>query len=155
MVRKRSLMKTLFLLLLASTICVAEEGSGPPANAAEAYVAAPVVSWPQSPGDAKSHRTADKKFWTLTAVTAAAAATDGWTTTHSGTFEQWNPWLYGHEVRPARTALAEVAIVATFTTTSYILKRKHVRYWWVPMVVGAVGSSMGAIHNCRLGCSGQ
>jgi len=147
----KTLAKTLLLLLLVSTFCAAEDVVGPSAIApANAFIAPSGISLPDSPS-VKPQRTADKKFWTVTAVTAATVAADGWTTPHSGVFEGWNPWLYGHEIRPARTALAEVAIMATFTTTSYILKRKHVKFWWLPMATGAAGSTAGAIHNCHVG----
>lgn len=148
----KTFVKILLVLFTVSTLCAAENAAGPSAIApANAFIAPSDAPLPDAPS-AKPHHPADKKFWTVTAVTAAAVAADGWTTTHSGVFEGWNPWLYGREIRPARTALAEVAIMATFTTTSYLLKRKHVKFWWLPMAAGATGSAAGAIHNCHVGC---
>lgn len=99
-----------------------------------------------------SPKVTDKKFWAITAFSAAATAADGYTTVNSGecTMEIGNPFLYGVHPTAKRVTLVMGGIYVASVGVSYFLKRHHAKVLWMaPELAPVVGHVQGAVHNAR------
>ena len=102
-------------------------------------------------------KTVDKKFWTVTAFSAASTAADADTTANFGprcTYEETNPGLYGEFPTAKRVTIVMGGLFVASVGASYVLKRYYVHIWKVPLwptpeMYLAYGHAVGAAHNAR------
>ena len=120
-------------------------------------LAASLLTVPITGKDKPAPRTADRKFWALTAATGAVTVLDVELTQH---YLQTAPWhrernpLYGPQpsrVRMYSTVAAENLLGAYL---GYRLKksrhRRLRRLWWVPQTVVIAGHGAGIVVTLRL-----
>lgn len=121
------------------------------------------ICWGQALPDAPSHATADRNFWTLTAINAGATLADAITTAHfvghglpghACQVESVSPELYGRKPSDARVFAVMGAEAVAASGLSYFLKKKHAHVWklqlWtVPLAFQAEVHTLGAVHNLR------
>ena len=101
-------------------------------------------------------KTADKKFWTVTAFSAASTAADAYTTANFGprcTYEE-NSGLYGEFPTAKRVTVVMGGLFVASVGASYVLKRHHVHIWKVPLWPApeaylAYSHAAAAAHNAR------
>lgn len=111
---------------------------------------------PDAPKPNVTGRVADRQFWIVTGLLAAAKATDSITTKRAlnrGAIES-NP-LYGPRPSSARIAGTDVAVFAGEVGIAYLLKRVGRGHWWgrawMMEPAWSIGEgARGAIHNERL-----
>ena len=110
----------------------------------------------------ESQPTVDKKFLLLAAYNGGATLADAITTFKvrgpgSRCTEGWNPALYGQHPTAGRTLSIMGAEAASVTLVSYLLKRKRVHAWklplWpVPMAYAAYAHGNGFLSNMESVC---
>jgi len=102
-------------------------------------------------------QTVDKKFIALTAYNGAATLADAASTAallHDSCHEITNPGLYGTFPSSGRTFAIMGGMEASATLVSYVLKRKRVHIWklplWpAPLAFDAYWHTIGATNNIR------
>lgn len=105
-------------------------------------------------------QTADKAFWTITAIHASATSLDAYTTVtrigHTQTCpeEVWSAPLYGKHPEAARTSMVMGGLFSASVLLSYSLKKHHAHLkrlpvWAAPQAYLTYGHTLGAIHNFR------
>ncbi|MBS1850408.1 MAG: hypothetical protein JST79_05820 [Acidobacteria bacterium] len=111
-------------------------------------------------------KVADKKFLSLTALSTAATFADSYTTTWA--IQNWqntpagesrpcnaetqSPWLYGTHPTYARVYTVAAGKSVGSALLSYYLKKRHSRFWQLPLTVNTAFSLQGMAHNvasCR------
>ena len=100
----------------------------------------------------REHRVADRKFWTLVAITGSCAVLDGESTIHglqAPGRREMNPVLGSHPDRARFYATVGVTDAA-FSYLAYRLKRSgHDKLWKMPLFGASAAHISGAINNLQ------
>ena len=111
-----------------------------------------------APLGSEKRKVVDKKFLTLAAFSTASTfadsfttlwATDNWKHGKTGVcnIERQTPWLYGRHPSAGR-AFGVAAIKSAGTiVSSYYMKKRHRKFWSVPLVINTGFSMQGMIQN--------
>lgn len=96
-----------------------------------------------------AQRTADRRFWTLVAVTAGSAVLDGETTMHGlqqTGLREMNPLLGSHPDRARFYATVGAGDTALAYLAYHLKRTGHEKLWRIPLV-GAAGVHLGGGVN--------
>jgi len=96
-------------------------------------------------------KTADRKFWTVTGLAAAATVSDIEVTAHAlqnPNCSEHNPLFGSH---PSRAKMYGVSVPATaaYGLVGYFLKKRGVKVWAVPQLSLTAGHGTGSALSAR------
>ena len=99
----------------------------------------------------KSGKIADKKFWAMTALSAASTVADIEVTAHAlqnPNCHEHNPLLGTH---PSRAKMYGISVPATtaYALVGYLLKKRGVKIWAVPQLSLTGGHALGSGLSAR------
>jgi hypothetical protein len=155
------IVRTTLALALLTPFSVAGDLPDAPSNTlapseSSSTFATPVfVSHPAKPVET---RIVDKKFIVLTIISAGSTFADSYTTLfarqnwlagkqHACNVETQSPYLYGRHPTVARAYLVASGKSVGWTATAYCLRKRHIKWWSLPLAANAALSLQGVTQN--------
>jgi hypothetical protein len=130
--------------------------STPASVGASSAIAAPVFAPP--PAKPVATRIVDKKFIALTIISTGSTFADSYTTLFARqnwlagkqnicNVETQSPYLYGRHPTVARAYIVASGKSVGWTAAAYYLRKRHIKWWSLPLVANAGLSLQGVTQN--------
>lgn len=154
-------MRAAAAVVLLAPLSIAEElpdapSSKLPTVSVSSIIAAPVsVSPTAKPAET---RIVDKKFIALAIISTGGTFADSYTTLFARqnwlagkqnvcNVETQSPYLYGRHPTVARAYLVASGKSVGWTAAAYYLRKRHIKWWSLPLVANAALSLQGVTQN--------